>query len=385
MHRKVPIVALVVALALLLPVLGGCGRGRDAEPEPTPASIRTPQPTFTPTPLIDPQAAPAALQPIEPIAPIVAADAAPVDSAPELQQPASAVEVAPVVQEQPGFGGPVADVPTPSSPPPLGVINTELVNSRTGPDITFPVVIVLGRGEEYDVTGKSADGTWLRVCCVEEKDAWVSSEFVDVAESMEGVNVAQAGELSAEALTRLNAPPTATPVTVVEISPAPVAQAPAPAAEAAPVAEAAPAAEAAAASAGTASTEVLEVAPDGAATAGHTLVTTERFPESSVVRIFLYVYAGNQALEGYTLRVTRDGVEQSVSESSFGPVAGFTWPIADERQRFQNFKAEFPGVAASGTWTVELVKDGAVVGEAATFTLAEGDGQSELYVRYERN
>ena len=70
MHRKVPIVALVVALALLLPVLGGCGRGRAAAEEPTPASVRTPQPTFTPTPITDQSAVPT-VQPIEPIAPLV--------------------------------------------------------------------------------------------------------------------------------------------------------------------------------------------------------------------------------------------------------------------------------------------------------------------------
>ena len=48
------------------------------------------------------------------------------------------------------------------------------------------------------------------------------------------------------------------------------------------------------------------------------LAGQERFPETNVVRVFLYVYADNEALEGYTLRVTKDGAEQPVAGASFG-------------------------------------------------------------------
>lgn len=64
------------------------------------------------------------------------------------------------------------------------------------------------------------------------------------------------------------------------------------------------------------------------------------------MRIFLYVYDGEQALEIYTLHIKKDGADVPVNGTSFGGQPGFTWPIADLRQRFQNMKVEFPNVAA---------------------------------------
>jgi hypothetical protein len=125
-----------------------------------------------------------------------------------------------------------------------------------------------------------------------------------------------------------------------------------------------------------------EVAP--ANTLPFDLVTREQFPETSVVRIFLYAYNETNALEGYTLRVTKDGNELPVSERSFGPNPGFTWPVANPRQRFQNMKLEFPGVAPAGAWEVQLMQNGTPAGPMATFSLVANDPNQELYVRYEQ-
>ncbi len=86
------------------------------------------------------------------------------------------------------------------------------------------------------------------------------------------------------------------------------------------------------------------------------------------MRIFLYVYDDQSALEGYSVRVVKDGVEQPVSEQSFGPSGGFTWPVADPRQRAQNLKVEFPGIAAAGVWEIQLVQNGTVAGPPVTST-----------------
>ena len=103
-----------------------------------------------------------------------------------------------------------------------------------------------------------------------------------------------------------------------------------------------------------------------------------------LVRIYLYVYQGTTALPDYTLRVTKDGVDMPVSGKSID-AAGFTWPVADPRQRFQNLKVEFPSVQAAGKWEVQLVdSSGAPAGPPATFTLVGGDQNRELYVRYEK-
>jgi hypothetical protein len=102
-----------------------------------------------------------------------------------------------------------------------------------------------------------------------------------------------------------------------------------------------------------------------------------------VVRVFLYVYSGNSALEGYSLRVTKDGTDLPVEGSSFGGQPAFTWPFQDPRQRFQNFKVEYPDTPPQGTWQVQLIDNtGATVGPPATFTLSSDDPQQELYVRY---
>lgn len=386
MHRC-RFAALVTALAAVV-VLAGCGRGNDDAP--TPAPIRTPVPTFTPTAPV-PQAATELQAVAAPAAPAPDAQAEAAQPAPEL---AASPAAAPAVAEQPGVGGPVDAAAIAAAPvqPAIGVVNTELVNSRTGPDITFPVVMVLGRGEQYDVTGKSADGAWWRMCCIEGKEVWTKAEYVDTDGLTDALPVAQAGEISSVALARITATadasnqeqaalqeaaqPAAPPAPENTPAPVPVAEAPAPqaAAPAAPQAEAAAQPQAVDAPAAVAAAEVM----------GFALTAQERFPETNVVRVFLYVYAGNDGLEGYTLRVTKDGVEQAVSGASFGGRPGLTWPIADDRQRFQNYKVEFPGVSPAGVWTVELLQGGAVVGPAATFTLEAGDTNQELYVRYAR-
>lgn len=377
MHRRPIIAALLLLVTLLL--LSGCSRNRTETVEPV--AIRTPLPTFTPTPqsLADstPEAAPQA-QPV--------AEAA----APAEQSPEQAAELA-------GTGGPAnmealtppADSAAPAAvaltDPPLAVINTDLVNSRSGPDTTYPVVVILGRGEEFDVTGKSADGAWFRICCVQGKEAWVSAEFADTDGAVDPVPVAGAGEISQIALATMTA--TAAPVQVAE---APTATPePAPAAQPEPTAQPEAAAPAPPQPAATPAAEPVAGAPPAEAvqpaTAGAPaleLVAQERFPETNVVRVFLYVYHDNDGLEGYTLAVTKDGAPQPVAGSSFGGRPGLTWPIADDRQRFQNLKIEFPGVNAAGTWSIVPMKDGAPAGPAAEFVLAADDPARELYVRY---
>ena len=104
------------------------------------------------------------------------------------------------------------------------------------------------------------------------------------------------------------------------------------------------------------------------------------------MRIYAYVYNQDvQALSGYSVTVTKDGVALPVSETSFGPQAGFTWPVAEPRQRFQNLEVEFPDEEPAGTWTVQLIdSSGSPAGPVATFELTANDPQQELYVRYEQ-
>jgi hypothetical protein len=245
----------------------------------------------------------------------------------------------------PQAGAPAAaqDQSTPQPTAPVSgsakaVINGPLVNARSGPGIEHSIIAEVERGEEFDIVGVSPDGAWWQVCCVEGAQAWVTSEFVDTLGLVDSVPVV-GGAAEAQA-----------------------SQAPA-AADASPTATPQPAAPA----------------------VNFDLETQEQFPESALVRIFLYVYADNSALEGYSIRVTKDGTALPVAATSFGGQPAFTWPFQDPRQRFQNLKVEFPDVEPMGVWQVELVDTtGTVVGPPALFTLNADDPQQELYVRYAR-
>lgn len=225
------------------------------------------------------------------------------------------------------------------------VINTPLINVRAGPSTDDEIVGTAERGTEFDIIGISPDRTWWHICCIEGVEAWVINEFVDTLGPVDSVPVVGG---------------TATELVDTE-------QVAAPPAEAEP----------------TLAAEPSTPAPTAAPVANFNLESQEQFPETGVVRIFLYVFSGNDALGGYSLRVTKDGAELPVEGTSFAGQPAFTWPFQDPRQRFQNFKVEYNDTPAQGVWQVQLIDNtGATVGPPATFTLSSNDPQQELYVRY---
>jgi hypothetical protein len=194
------------------------------------------------------------------------------------------------------------------------------------------------RGAEIANRGVSPDCAWWQICCVDGVQAWVTSEYVDTLGLVDSVPV-----VGGDNDVAVGVAPTQPPAAAV--------------------------------------TPSATTAPDPSV--GFDLETQEQFPETAMVRVFLYVYAGNSALEGYSLRVTKDGSEMPVEGASFGGQPAFTWPFQDPRQRFQNFKVEFPDAEPQGVWQVQLIDNtGATVGPPATFTLNANDPQQELYVRY---
>lgn len=313
----------VSAVALLL-LLTACSFGPEAAPTAESyRPIRSPYPTFTPT------------------AVGVEVAAAPTTAA--LAQPNAGAEtpIAPPIPTDTPPPAPTATL-TPTAAPPQVVINSPLVNLRTGPGVNYALLGTAERGEEFGIVGKNAAGDWWRVCCVGEQPGWVIDELVETSGAVDTVPVSDAVA---------EAPPTATS---------------APAAPAATIAPAEP----------TATT---------APSFSFTLVGQEQFPEPKLVRIFLYVYENDRALEGYTLRVRKDGAELPVTATSAAGQS-LSWPIADARQRFQNMKVEFPGIQPAGTWEVQLLDgSGNAVGPAATFTLEGNEPDQELYVRYKKN
>lgn len=307
-HQPRTIVVCLLSLSIWL--LAGCGA--PAATTDGPLSIRTPHPTFTPT--------------SQPAQPQTAAT------------PDPAVGGTAPIPAQPETG--------PAASGAKAVVNSPLVNVRSGPGTDFDIVTMVERGAEYDIIGKNSDASWWLICCVDGAEAWIVGEYVDTDGPVDSVPVA--GQIAGQT-------PAAT------------------AATAATAAGATPAAPAA------------STAPAAPAAIAFDLRSQEQFPETGLVRIFLYVYSGNNSLAGYSLRIAHNGTGLPVEGTSFSGQPAFTWPFQDARQRYQNFKVEFTDIDPAGVWEVQLIDSaGAPAGPTATFTLAENDPQQELYVRYEQ-
>lgn len=328
---KQKLVLLILLLGVMMTLSAGCFGGRQMEEEVV-MPLRSPHPTFTPTPTQQP---------------------APTPAAPPAASEAQVATLREDVSSQSGQ----ASAADQASQTVLGVLNDDLVNIRRGPGLQYPPIRLGMRGDQFTITGRSADDEWWRICCVEEQPAWVYQSFVDVDGPMDAVPVVNAEDNTGGPVV-IN--PTSTPV-------------PQPSPQSAPAEPL---------------QEPLTEAPPAEPTTppfAFALVAQEQFPESNpLVRIFLYVYEDDRALPGYSLRLSKDGIELPVSTLS-GDAAGLTWPIASPRQRLQNMKVEFPEADPTGTWVVQLIDgSGAAVGPAATFTLGPNDANRELYVRYEK-
>ena len=322
-------------------MLVACGSSDGDNPSAdAPLPIRTPHPTFTPT--VSSNGAGQDAQPT-----VALAQAVPITT----PVPATSNQVT-TTQTTSDANAPAATAKPDPKAKVKAIVNTPLVNIRSGPSTDDEILTTVDRGEEYEIVGKNAKGDWWKVCCVDDKPGWVSTELVDTDGPVDSVAVVK-DEAQAETTT---APTSDNAVQAATTAPTEAA------------------------------TDQTVTSTTPADSFGFTLITQEQFPEPRQVRIYLYVYDGDSnALEGYSLRVTKDGGEVPANGTSFGGRPGFTWPVADVRQRFQNLKVEFPGVAPAGTWVVQLSKDGKLVGPPATFQLKANEPNQELYVRYEQH
>lgn len=68
---------------------------------------------------------------------------------------------------------------TPTAP--LARVLVGPTNLRAGPGSTFPVVAQAQAGDTFTVTGRSNDGTWWQICCVQDLPVWVAADLVSVS------------------------------------------------------------------------------------------------------------------------------------------------------------------------------------------------------------
>lgn len=227
-------------------------------------------------------------------------------------------------------------VQTSSVSPPTARVIEALVNLRSAPNLAGVIVATASRGQEFTIVGRDITNVWRLVCCYQNEAHWIHSSMIQV---------------TGDSL------------------PLPVVASPA--------------------SANTYNTQLAPAAPPlpTAAPAQNEFMLTEQaqFEERIRPRIFLYVYAGDEGLAGYTLQVRKDGRDLPVAQSSIPGVPGYTWPIPNERQRSTNLKVEFPDVNPAGVWEVQLSDaTGRTVGPVATFHLQPNDANQEMYVMYRK-
>jgi len=76
---------------------------------------------------------------------------------------------------------------TPAAP---YVVASKTVNLRAGPGTNYPVAGSAAAGQQYEITGRSPDGVWFEICCVNRKAAWVAKSVVTAGGDTASVKVA---------------------------------------------------------------------------------------------------------------------------------------------------------------------------------------------------
>lgn len=154
MRNRSSIILLVAMLALLVTM--GCSVSQlvgKRPPTPTPTFTKTPKPTFTPTPVYTPT-------PIPTNTPV----------------PTDTPAVTPTATDTPA--------PTPT-PMPQAIVKLANLNYRAGPSTSYASLGKLSNGYVLEVRKRTSDSAWLRVCCLNDQEGWVASQYVDLSVPME--------------------------------------------------------------------------------------------------------------------------------------------------------------------------------------------------------
>jgi len=105
------------------------------------------------------------------------------------------------------------------------VVAQSQANLRQGPGTAYPVVGSMAGGEQADVLGRNAEGTWWQVDLTNGTEGWVNASLVTASGAVEGVAIAQNIPTLLPTNTRPPSPPTATAGPVPTAPPGPVATA----------------------------------------------------------------------------------------------------------------------------------------------------------------
>ncbi len=75
----------------------------------------------------------------------------------------------------------VAAISVVATPPlPRAIVQAEPLNLRQGPSTDFAIVSVAALDDSFEIVGRSADGEWLELCCIEAQNVWSIREALFV-------------------------------------------------------------------------------------------------------------------------------------------------------------------------------------------------------------
>lgn len=200
--RQRSIAILLIAMLVLLATMG-CSLAQlvgKKPPTPTPTFTKTPKPTFTATPVI-----------VEtPIPPSPTNTPVPTNT---LLPTSTPLPPTPTDTLVPTATFTVTPIPTDTPKPmPQAIVKIDNLNFRAGPSTAYASLGKLSKGYQMEARMRTPDSTWIRVCCYNDQEGWVSAPYVDLSVPVDQLPVDQ------------SVPPTPTP------RPVPPTNTPAPAA-----------------------------------------------------------------------------------------------------------------------------------------------------------
>ena len=180
--------ALVLALlaGVMIPLSSGSQPGQKPSPwtPPTPTSPPTARPA---TPTVRLPAATVALTraPATPMPTQTALPTTPVPS--PTPSPSSTPPQFTATRPAPGQSA----TPTASSVAgaPVATVRQGPLILRVWPGKDYAVVALGNVGDAFTAVGRTADGVWLKVCCIKDAPVWLAAEFVEVAGNVDGLPI----------------------------------------------------------------------------------------------------------------------------------------------------------------------------------------------------
>ncbi len=103
--------------------------------------------------------------------------------------PATAQPTSTKLPPSPTLPAPTAAPGTPTATPPPPIATTKLaVNVRTGPDVSYPQLGKLKKGDKRAILGKSADSKWWQID-FDGRLGWIPADYTDWAGGIESVAI----------------------------------------------------------------------------------------------------------------------------------------------------------------------------------------------------